>query len=68
MKKNCNGCRASSTGFYGQYKCDLNYKMESIFNDKCLMYTHGKPLEECPKPKTYEDYFAQMNVYRKESE
>lgn len=56
MKRNCNGCRASSRGFYGEYTCHLGYKMESIFNDKRVIYSHGKPLEECPKPLTYSDY------------
>lgn len=58
MKRNCNGCRASSRGSYDTYVCMLGYKMESVFNDKYVIYTHGKPLEECPKPKTYDKYMA----------
>ena len=56
MKRNCNGCRASTRGYYGNYDCNLNYKVESIFNPQYNIYTHGKPLEECPKPKTYDAY------------
>jgi hypothetical protein len=64
MKRNCNGCRASSRGFYNDYTCVLGYKVESVFSDKFVCYTHGKPLEECPKPKTYDQY---MKLERKES-
>jgi hypothetical protein len=56
MKRNCNGCKASSRGFHGQYTCDLNYKVESMFSDEYICHIGGKPLEECPKPKTYDQY------------
>lgn len=42
MKRICDGCRASS---YDRptFICELGYKIDA---------TKGKPLEECPKPKT----------------
>ena len=47
MKKTCKGCYAAITGvhpLYGEpYGCELGYKTDG----------HGKPLEECPKPKSW---------------
>lgn len=46
MKKDCKGCYAAQTGchpLYGEPRgCELGYKTEN-----------GKPLEECPKPKSH---------------
>lgn len=55
MKRNCKGCRALTEGFKGNLFCGLGYKVEQItFN---VSYSIGaKPLEECPKPKTYNEY------------
>jgi len=48
MKKNCNSCRAREitirSGCY-IYKCALGYSMYDNI-----------PKENCPKPKTYEEY------------
>ena len=47
MKKTCNGCYVAITGthpMYGEPRgCELGYKTDG----------HGKPLEECLKPKTW---------------
>ena len=47
MKKTCKGCYAAITGvhpLYGEpYGCELGYKTDG----------HGKPLGECPKPKSW---------------
>lgn len=55
LKKTCNGCRAFSDNGSGG-KCDLGYKVgdkKVIYNCITIEY---KPLEECPKPKTYDEY------------
>jgi len=47
LKQTCVKCRA-----YERYHvCSLGYK-----NDR------GKPLELCPKPKTYDELFANQNI------
>lgn len=43
MKRTCEGCRAFAA-WSALFSCDLHYKMDP---------KNGKPLEECPKPKTY---------------
>jgi len=54
MKKNCNGCRALNGSI-----CSLGKKKTFT-----LKYIQGipvktyKPLEECPKPKTYSELLA----------
>lgn len=46
MRKNCKGCYAAITGGHPMqgepHGCNLGYKTED-----------GKPLEECPKPKSW---------------
>lgn len=46
MKKDCKGCYAAETGCHPKcgepHGCILGYKTEN-----------GKPLEECPKPKSW---------------
>jgi hypothetical protein len=56
MKKNCNGCRASDRGHYGEYICHLGHAVQSVSSANAGFYKEGKPLEECPKPKTYDKY------------
>lgn len=54
MKKNCEGCRA--IGIYA--KCNLGYKTEKIYFDGIGSPVISiKPLENCPKPKTYKELF-----------
>jgi hypothetical protein len=50
MKRTCNGCRALSDNF-----CLLGYKtvVKKYFDYLPVEY---KPLEECPKPKTNDEY------------
>jgi len=58
MKKTCNGCRA-----HGRGECNLKYKTKIIdvpviaFGNRT--FERMVPLEECPKPKTYNEYFLQ---------
>ena len=66
MKKSCNGCRA-----YGRSdSCNLGYKTEIHY---ILIPALGNPmlkrmvpLEQCPKPKTYNDYYLQKKLKIKE--
>lgn len=55
LKKNrtCTGCRALEYIGYGgrKYECELDYLM----NDE-------KPLEPCPKPKTYDQLINSPKV------
>lgn len=43
MKKSCDGCKAFRMDRCDSY-CDLGYNIDSI---------KWKPLEQCPKPRTY---------------
>lgn len=52
MKRTCKGCRAFDTD--GRFvKCDLGYKQEKIWG-RVFQPNTAKPLEECPKPRTYQ--------------
>jgi hypothetical protein len=53
MKKNWNGCRALNGTSAGAF-CDLQYKIENKLQP--LGYYQQRPLEPCPKPKTYSQY------------
>lgn len=62
MKKSCNGCRAHSGGSY----CKLGYITKILY---IPILTFGNrelekmvPLEPCPKPKTYDDYYLQQKL------
>ena len=48
MKKTCYGCKALQ--HYPNVYCSLNYKIDVIY--KFGVQINGKPLQECPKPKT----------------
>jgi len=54
MKKSCEGCRAHlRTG------CALNYKTEIYYRDFAgFKVPLRKPLQECEKPKTYNDFLT----------
>jgi hypothetical protein len=54
MKRNCNGCRALDRN-NDYFTCDLGYKIEQLKVER-VFNIGGKPLEECPKPKTYDEY------------
>lgn len=49
MKRTCDGCRANNGS-----SCLLGYKTEGRFGFNGS-YNIIKPLEECPKPKTYNE-------------
>ena len=59
MKRTCEGCRAfSNWGNFELQYCTLNFKTTTlIVKYKTLNghYETKKPLEECPKPKTYKE-------------
>jgi len=57
MKQSCNGCRALSHGPH-EYYCDLGYKIESRNTRQFKEYDMitPVPLEQCPKPKTWEKW------------
>lgn len=59
MKKTCNGCRALENIGYEQ-QCSLGYSMTVDVIGKLFGRDihKAKPLEECPKPKTYDIYYA----------
>ena len=49
MKRTCNNCRALT-----EYGCDLGKKTK--WEIKPLGWKQFKPLEECMKPRTYDQY------------
>jgi hypothetical protein len=53
MKRTCEGCRALN-----DKSCDLGYKTEWLTPPKEFsgLFIGMKPVEECPKPKTYDKY------------
>ncbi len=51
MKKSCYGCRASDID-KGCYECILGYSID---------IKNGKPEEQCPKPKTINEYIIERN-------
>ena len=59
MKKSCGGCRAleESNG-----KCSLGHKIKPVVHSKFVVTINYKPLEECPKPKTYNQYLNLRQV------
>lgn len=57
MKKTCNGCRALRY-ICGDWRCVLGYKIKGEkISIHGLYYYSPKPVEQCPKPKTYKEYF-----------
>ena len=54
IKQTCAGCRALEWAS-PVYKCKLNYEIDTIrdFTGKLEVF----PMEPCPKPKTFDDYF-----------
>ena len=59
MKRTCDGCRALNTTF--AVNCDLGFKMTAA-KQYCGLDIGWEPLEECPKPKTFGDYFYRLNM------
>ena len=55
MKRNCNGCKALYIDRY-YCTCELGYRMTKEVINKNLMLYNYKPAEECPKPKTYNEF------------
>lgn len=58
LKKSCKGCRALE-GFEFDYRCTLGYRLtvDTIGEFYGRSIYQAKPLEDCPKPKTYNKYF-----------
>lgn len=65
MKKSCNGCRAHKGDWCGLgYKTEIFYiPIPSFGNSELERMT---PLEQCPKPKTYDEYCLQRKLKIKE--
>lgn len=55
-KKSCSGCRALGHG------CELGYQ---IRHHATQPWKAPVPLEPCPKPLTYDDYFAERDRQRR---
>lgn len=65
MKKSCNGCKCIIYDNEWSAHCELGYKIEK---DKTIK-THYlgeiikfKPLMDCPKPKTYDEFLKIKNI------
>ncbi len=59
MKRSCLDCRALSAFISGEDICKLNYPIKSVGKK---VVNVGKiffpaPTAQCPKPRTYRDYF-----------
>lgn len=66
MKKNCNNCAALCENF----GCNLGFKNEKAYKEISVLNSKEsirfwKPLEECPKPKSYSEY---VRLYLKEKQ
>jgi hypothetical protein len=57
MKRTCYGCRALNTEFYYD-TCLLGYKNKVVFDYQSGVVIDYIPLEQCPKPKSNEEYVA----------
>ena len=79
MKRTCNGCKAYHLRINNHFLrspesvCDLGFKCEltstPLDNFKCIAKRGAKPLEECPKPKTWKEYDEYYeNIYVTNSE
>lgn len=62
MKKSCNECRALILDSHCEFDCEFGFKTEKIFSYGRVVSM--KPLEECPKPRTYDEYFIQKKIRR----
>jgi hypothetical protein len=61
-KKTCRGCKAFRFSDGSDFECLLRYKItKTSYNGLCEI----TPLEKCPKPKKYEDYFFANKYYKK---
>ena len=66
MKKSCDGCRAIGKS----NNCSLGYRTKMLyipipaFGNRML--ERMVPLEQCPKPKTYDEYLLQKKLKIKE--
>lgn len=58
IKKSCKNCRA-----LGGTRCELGFKNQTNIN---YSWKDPIPLEPCPKPLTYEAYFAEREKRQKE--
>ena len=59
MKKSCDDCRALDTR-NKRYICDLGFEIEEVYW-KTHYKVGAKPLEECPKPKTYNKFYELLD-------
>lgn len=64
MKRTCNRCKAPGYSAEGTLCCDLGYKTRIIYYKGIEIGLI--PLEECPKPITYSNYFYALKFERKD--
>jgi len=57
MKKTCNGCKAEIS-INKILRCELGYRVRHAKHKG--IYTGIVPTEECPKPKTWDEYYHQI--------
>jgi len=71
VKRTCEGCRAFDPFKNGDRDCcSLNYKVavSMVINTFLGTIWKYKPLEQCPKPKTYDAYIALRNKLHQKRE
>ena len=55
--KTCNGCWSLGTGHGArQFRCDLRYKMKTVYDRQTSTPIEGVPQEPCPKPLTGKEW------------
>lgn len=62
MHKSCIGCKALSE--IGQGSCMLGFIIEYKRRNVCWGYTDWIPKEQCPKPMTFKEFYADKQVYK----
>jgi len=56
MKRTCDGCKALDSN-----ECNLGFRTEKLYREHFFL-VKVKPLEDCPKPKTNDEYIALKGV------
>jgi len=63
MKRTCTGCKAE-VRINKILRCEFGYLVKHIKSRG--VYMGIVPMEECPKPKTWNEYYLQMKLKIKE--
>lgn len=61
IRKDCSDCRACNHDVFSSSNCSLYFKTGS---KEIVGYPISIPLEPCPKPLTYDQYFLCREVYK----